>query len=195
MAESANGTLNSEGKNSSNKGLHQMERLLALEVRPQKFGFVVFEGPTRLLDWGVKSYQVRGISRRAILRKRISFLLRMYVPSVLAVRQGDSSPRKARRAILWATEIIRAQASGKSTGLYSLKTREIWSFFAAHGCTNKHHMATLLAKWFEELSWRLQPARKPWQGEKSNTLVFDAAATGIAFFNRRGRRGRGIGSS
>lgn len=184
MAESAKGTLKGDGANSPNNGLHRMERVLALEVRPRKFGFVVFEGPTRLLDWGVKSYQGRGTYRRAILGKRISFLLKMYAPSVLVVRQGDSSPRKARRAILWAIKTIRAQANSKSNKLHSLNTREIWSFFAAHGCTTKHRIASLLADWFGELSWKLQPARKPWQGETSSTLVFDAAATGVAFLGK-----------
>ena len=29
------------------------KRVLALDVRPRSFGYVVFEGPTLLLDWGV----------------------------------------------------------------------------------------------------------------------------------------------
>jgi hypothetical protein len=28
------------------------KRLLATDVRPQRFGYVVFESPIRLVDWG-----------------------------------------------------------------------------------------------------------------------------------------------
>jgi hypothetical protein len=33
------------------------KRVLALDVHPRSFGYVVFEGPNRLLDWGVRSFR------------------------------------------------------------------------------------------------------------------------------------------
>ena len=35
---------------------HQ-KRVLALDVHPSRFGYVVFEGPDELLDWGVRSFR------------------------------------------------------------------------------------------------------------------------------------------
>src|SRR5882672_6506842 len=33
------------------------KRVLALDVHPRSFGFVVFEGPNQMLDWGVRSFR------------------------------------------------------------------------------------------------------------------------------------------
>jgi hypothetical protein len=33
------------------------KRVLALDVHPRSFGFVEFEGPNRMLDWGVRSFR------------------------------------------------------------------------------------------------------------------------------------------
>jgi len=32
-----------------------LTRVLALDLHPRRFGYVVLEGPERLLDWGVRS--------------------------------------------------------------------------------------------------------------------------------------------
>ena len=187
MADAAKRTLIEGGADSTNAERPQSSRLLALEIRPRKFGFVVFEGPTRLLDWGVRSYPGRGTHRRSTVTKRICVLLDLYAPSVLVMRRRDSSSRKARKVILSAVQAIRTEARSRSVKLQSVDTREIRCFFAEHGCTTKHQIASLLAEWFEELSWKMPPERKAWQSEAYIMLIFDAAATGVAFLGQRRR--------
>src|SRR5712692_4387487 len=140
MADAAERTLIEDGTNSSNKEPLQKERLLALEIRPRKFGFVVFEGPARLLDWGVRSYPGRGIHRRTTLEKRISFLLELYAPSALVTRRRNIASREARKTILSAVQAIRTEARSRSIKLQSLNTRESRRFFAEHGCATKHQI-------------------------------------------------------
>jgi len=41
------------------------KRILAIDLRSRSFGFAVFEGPTRLLDWGVKSFR-QGVNEPTI---------------------------------------------------------------------------------------------------------------------------------
>ncbi len=188
MADATERTLIGGGTDSTNEEHPQKDRLLALEIRPWKFGFVVFEGPTRLLDWGVRSYPARGDHRQAILEKRIRVLLELYAPSTVVMRRRNSTSRKTRKAILSAVQAIRTEVRRRSIKLQALDTREIQCFFAEHDGTTKHQIASLVAKWFEELSWKLPPKRKPWQSETYTTPIFDAAATGIAFFDRRRKR-------
>jgi hypothetical protein len=33
------------------------KRIVALDVHPQSFGFIVFEGPNQMLDWSVRSFR------------------------------------------------------------------------------------------------------------------------------------------
>lgn len=188
MADAGERNLIGRGADSSKDEPHRKDRLLALDIRPQKFGFAVFEGPRRLLDWGVRSYRGRRAHRRAIVKKRIGFLLGLYAPSEAVMRRRKSSSREARKAILSAVQTIRTEAKGRSIILQSLSTREIRRHFAEYGCASKHQIASLLAKWFEELSCKLPPKRRAWQSEAHNMLVFDAGATGIAFLEQRGKR-------
>jgi hypothetical protein len=46
-------------------GQSSEKRVLALDVHPRSFGFVVFEGPNRIHDWGVKSFR-RGVNAAKI---------------------------------------------------------------------------------------------------------------------------------
>lgn len=170
------------------------ERVLALEIRLSKFGFVVFEGPTKLLDWGVKSYAGRGALRRAILEKKIRPLLDLYALPTVVMRRRISSSRKARTTIRSVIRTVKRITRSRSAPLQLISTRVIRSRFVDHGCTTKEQIASLIATRFAELSWKLPPKRKSWQREAYTMPIFDAAATGIAFFDRRGRRGRDIGS-
>ena len=62
-----------------------------------------------------------------------------------------------------------------------IPAKTVRAFFADHGAATKHAVASLLAEWFEELTWQVPAKRKPWQSERYNTLMFDALATGMAF--------------
>jgi hypothetical protein len=188
MAETTERSLVGVGTDSSQDGSHQKDRYLVLEFRSKKVGFVVFEGPARLLDWGVRSYPSRRARRRMTLDKKICFLLDLYAPSVVVIPRKDNSSRKTRKTILSALQGVRTQARRQSITLQSLDKREVLRFFAEHGCATKHQIAAFVAKLFEELSWKLPPKRKAWQSEAQIMLVFDAAATGIAYFGRRDRR-------
>ncbi len=174
------------GTNTPSTEPPQKERLVALEIRPRKFGFVVFEGPTRLLDWGVKSYLGPSAHCRATLKKRIRVLLESYAPASVVMRRRNSFSRKAREAILSAVQTIGLEARSRSINLQSLNTQEIKRFFAKRGCTTKHEIASLLGKRFEELSWKVPPTRKSWQCESYHMCMFDAAAAGMTFFDIRG---------
>src|ERR1700722_6126314 len=99
MADPTDGTLLRRKATTSNLTPLRKDRILALEIRFSKFGFVVFDGPTKLLDWKVRSYAGRSALRRAILEKRIHSLLDLYTPSTVVMRRRDSSSRKMRKTL------------------------------------------------------------------------------------------------
>lgn len=183
MAETAESALRGIDADSQHEEPLQKYRLLALEIRPQKFGFAVFEGPARLLDWGVKSNQGRRFHRRSLFAEKIGFLLKIYAPAALVMRRRISPSRKARKAILRAAKAIKAQSRSKSIKMELVDPRVIRAFFGRHGCATKHQIASLISNWFVELSWRLPRVRRPWHCEGSSAPIFDAATTGLAFFD------------
>ncbi len=166
----------------ANVGRH--ERVLALEVRPQKYGFAVLEGADALLDWGVRSYRIGQVARAG----RIDSLLESYSPDFVVIRRREHNSRKAASAVHTAMAKIRIESRRYSARTRLISGKNIRRFFEQYGCTNKHEIASVLAEKFDEILWKLPARRRPWESEKYNTTLFDALATGTAFFARVLRR-------
>ena len=148
-------------------------RLLALEIRPQKAGFAIFEGST-LLDWGVTRY-----GKDIPPSRRIGSLVDLHGLSVIVTRWR---PRLKHSQIgASVVESIKRGAQRRLIRFRSLDALEIRAFFKQRGCESKHSTAVLLAEWFPELAFRVPEKRKLWQSEPHNALLFDAVAIAVTF--------------
>jgi hypothetical protein len=153
-------------------------RLMALEIRPRRFGFVVLEGVSTLLDSGVRSYG--GEAPSAVTIRKIADLMTFYQPvTVVMRRRRPASLPEVAAAPSRVMTMVRAEARRRLIDIRIVSTEQVRTFFAAHGGRTKHTIASTLADWFEELIWKLPPKRKPWQNERYNMLIFDAAATAM----------------
>ena len=165
-------------------------RVLSIDPHPRGFGYAVFEGPLRLVDWGTRD--VRQDKERGALHK-IEELLRQYRPTVIVVE--DCGHRKSRRnprvRRLAESILVAARAFGAEGRALSLAA--VYRAFAGTGVGTKYGIATALVRAFPELLVRLPPKRKPWQTEDSRMSIFDAVALGLTYFRRL--RGSGIGRS
>lgn len=160
------------------------DRILALEVRPRVTGFAVLETTPSLLDWGTRKQQIGNHQIAAIVARKIDALLDLYAPSTIVVRARKVLSREARRRIRTVIGAIRREARKRSVTFQTISAKAVYRFFAAHRCATKYQGAVLVARWFPELSWKLPPKRKSWKSENHRMVVFDAAATGLAFLGR-----------
>src|SRR2546425_8346914 len=64
------------------------KRVLALDVRPRSFGYVLFEGPERLLDWGARSFRKGVNAVRIPLAQKIEALVDECDPTVVVVKEA-----------------------------------------------------------------------------------------------------------
>ena len=74
----------------------QNERIIAVDLRGGSFAFAVFEGPSRLLDWGARSFR-RGVNEVKIpASEKFAALLDYFLPDavVIRVRTGDRDARR-----------------------------------------------------------------------------------------------------
>src|SRR5207249_4646813 len=70
------------------------KRILAIDLRSRSFGFAVFEGPTRLLDWGVRSFR-QGVNAVKIpVRPKFAELMDEFSPSSIVIRKEFVESRK-----------------------------------------------------------------------------------------------------
>ncbi|MCI0417638.1 MAG: hypothetical protein L0312_00195 [Acidobacteria bacterium] len=160
--------------------LDNRKRILALDVRPRSFGYVVFEGPDRLLDWGVKSFR-NGVNAVQVPRgRKLEWLQEDYLPSVIVLK--EPGPRSKRRQFV---ETVQAKAKSLGIAIRQLRPSAVQKAFGGAGQLTKYAMACALAERFPELRWALPPKRKPWQSEDYRTSIFDAVALGVAYFARQ----------
>jgi hypothetical protein len=160
------------------------KRILALDVRPRSFGFVVFEGPDKLLDWGVRSFRKGVNAVRIPLAKKIDVLLDECDPAAVVAKEG---PRRIklnsgkRRRML--DEVLR-KAERRGISVRVLRPSAVRKTLAENGNLTKHEMASAMAKRFPELAPVLPPKRKCYESEDYRMSIFDAAALGVAYFSR-----------
>jgi hypothetical protein len=161
--------------------LHPNEkRILAIDLRSRSFGFAVFEGPTRLLDWGVKSFR-QGVNEPTIpASEKLAALMDDFSPSTIVLSKRDSDTKK--RAEMRNALVREAVKRRIPTRL--LSRSGVQNAFPA--CNrNKYTIGAALAKQLPELAPKLPSVRKIWNSEDYRMSIFDAAALGIAYFSRQ----------
>jgi hypothetical protein len=150
----------------------RLARILALDVHPRSFGYVVVETPDKLLHWGVRSCRTRGNPNEALVRRELMPLLQLWQPSVLVVQGFTTSSRSGRLLLRLVKEAknhrLRVRISPKRAG----------------GLT-KHENARLLTEQFPILAWDLPSKRKPWESEHYRMSMFSAAALAMTYRSLR----------
>ena len=163
------------------------ERVLVIDPTNRGFGYVVFEGPQRLIDWGLAHSRKTTVPR---CLARIAGMLRTYQPTTLVIEDCTSRhSRRGKRAVVLLGSAVRL-ASSLRLRITLLTWPVVKTTLASARTVAKHHLAMMIASRFEELAERLPPKRKPWMSEDERYGIFDAAAMGLAYFAGVGTRYR-----
>ena len=163
-------------------------RILAIDVRRNRFGYVLFEGPKRLLDWGASAVSPK-LSRRAAAeaaRKRVAPLLRRCHPAAVVVKR----PRRTRKGVSSTPGpmlgAILREAVILHIPVYFVTREEIISAFRIFRGRSKDDIAEILVGIFPELIDRLPPRRGRWGTERPRMVLFDALAAGFTYWQQNG---------
>lgn len=153
-------------------------RILALEIRRSCIGYAVFEGPKQLLDWGTTSTSPQLNANERAIRKFL-LILKLLSPAMVVVR----SPRsRVHGAILKG---IRTEAIRRFVPIGSVGQEQFRQAFGTFRIGNKDGRAEMLAQVYPELLFKLPLKRRAWTSEPHVMLIFDAVATGFAFWGGR----------
>jgi hypothetical protein len=156
-------------------------RVLAIDPSTRGLGFAIFEGPHRLLDWGVK--QAEGDKNGECVRI-VKELIDQYQPHVLVLENvaGKHSRRRARvRELLQA---IRDAARQKGVKVLEETPERVRRAFVP----KKDTIAAAIAGRFPELGSRLPKPRTLTMPEHPAMPVFDATAFALSYFYFRNRK-------
>src|SRR5215831_8200238 len=155
-------------------------RVLAIDPSTRGFGFAVLEGPSRLIDWGVKETKTDKKKRSL---KLIAELMERYQPKVFVVEDyGGKGSRRCQRVGELIKDISKV-ALKRGIRVKSISRLKVKQAFAESGASNKQEIAMAIAGRFPELAPRLPRFRKPWMSEDYRMSIFDAVGLGLCFFS------------
>ncbi len=154
-------------------------RLIAIEPFRAGFGYVVFEGPQFLVDWGIR--EVRKPKNIHCL-KAAARLIALYRPHALILENSIARGSRRNERVRCLIDQLSGLAQQDRMGVHRISHLEVRKTFEELGASNKHQGAQLLAARFPELASRLPPDRRPWMSEDKRMAIFDAAALGITCY-------------
>jgi Holliday junction resolvasome RuvABC endonuclease subunit len=154
-------------------------RILAIDPTTRGFGFVVFEGADRLIDWGLRDIR-EDKARRTI--EKLDDLLRLYRPSLLVVEDTEDPTSRRSPRIMQTIRSIVDFALEKRLRVRAFAPSKVRACFVRSGATTKHQIAGVISGRFPELAPYRPPRRKLWMSEDDRMAIFDAAALAATFF-------------
>lgn len=154
-------------------------RVLAIDPTHRGFGYVIFEGPLRLVDWGTRD--VRG-AKNACCVQAVSRLVELYRPDAMILEDSGARGSRRRERVQQLIHELGKLARRHKVQVRRISRLKVRKTFASQGATNKHRSARVIAKRLPELASRLPPERKPWMSEDTRMAIFDAAAMALALF-------------
>ena len=157
-------------------------RILAIDLRSERFGFAVFEGPSRLIDWGVCLYGLSGASTAA--KNRLAPLLKQFRPSTIVVGIALREKALGRYGVRRILTSIRREALAYDTPVQVIEKSHVRTVFRSFHAKTKHEVAITVAQLFPELHWKLPPKRKLWQKEHYRIAIFQAVAVGYVYWQQ-----------
>lgn len=165
--------------NPANLKARSLRRVLAIDPTHRGFGFVVLEGPDRLVDWGV--VQVREKKLLAYL-KRIDSLIEQHRVSVIVAENVVAKGSRRGKGVVKLITRVHKLATGRRIHLRIVSRNQIRHAFHQLGTWTKYKIAVAISQRFPELKPSLPPRRKCYMSEDQRMTVFVAAALGLSIF-------------
>ncbi len=150
-----------------------LARVLALDLHPRCFGYVVVENSSGLLDWGVSSYRGKYGAANVLVHKRLMQLLDLWRPAALVLHKAVKKSRRPNRKKDKLIELIVAEAKSRRI----IVRAPVKSSADYRGkILTKYENARRVAEHFPVLTRKLPPKRRAWESEHYRMSIFDAAA-------------------
>ncbi len=155
------------------------KRVLAIDPTHRGFGYVIFEGPDFLIDWGVRHGE--GPKNKASTAAAAELIAR-YHPRIMVLEDVAAKGCRRRRRLRELVDALDHYGRERGLTVRRIPQTAVKKTLLRSGIRNKNQMERFVAERFPELARYLPPERKPWMSEDLKMAIFDAAAFALAFF-------------
>ncbi len=157
-------------------------RVLSIDLYSRGFAYVVMEGPTRLVDWGIKSNRKGG--DRLILEKMLK-LIQWSKPEITILEDHHHASSLKRTRMTRIHQLILTGLKHHEIQFLTVTRENILETFEPFGASTKFDIARQIIRLLPELEDHLPPLRKAWMSEDPRINIFDAVALTWAAQSRR----------
>jgi hypothetical protein len=159
--------------------IERPELVLAVYPNARGFAFVLFEGPSSLVDWGIS--ELRRSERNERCFKLVDILLEKHKPDVLVLRDmpGGRNAGLARQFI--------ELAKREGIPAVPISRKEIRQAFSSLGRAPRHAIVSDIVRRLPMFASFQPGRRKIWNGEDRRMGLFDATALVLTFLSLHGQ--------
>ena len=156
---------------------HTPTRIFALDPMSKGFGYVVFELPFRLVDWGRAHVTGEKLSGAIASFEK---LLDRFRPDAVVVEDAEAPGSKRHERIRSLLADLTRLARKQGIAVYAIARLAILKCFSsADAKATKYSVAERLAETFPELQDTLPPRRKSYNSEDFRMAIFEALALAV----------------
>lgn len=152
---------------------------MAIHATSRGFGYVLFEGPFVVHDWGTVA--VKSDKNAACLRK-LEAMLDRFMPEALVLELAGkgSSLHSERIGRLYVAAAGMAASKGVSVHVYPFS--EVQACFRSVRAHTRQEIAEAVSRSVDALSELVPKPRRAWDGEHRRMAIFCAAALVLTHF-------------
>jgi len=153
---------------------------LTLGISPTKrgFGWVAFDGPLSLFDWG--SVFVRGEKNLNCVRYFEGLLDRLPVELLVMEEPSAKVHRSDRVSALQG--LLRSSALLRNVEVATYRRDQVQRCFSVVAAQSQQEIAEAIARLFPDLAHKVPRKRSAWMGEDRRMAIFSAVALVLTHF-------------
>ena len=151
--------------------------VLAIAPVSRGIGYVAFEDPKTLIDWGVRTARAR---KDEVTQRHVESLISFYQPDILVLERFEKHTNRERVTKL--NEKLSVLGSYTGVEVTRLHHDEVKGVFSQFGLKTKFGIAKTIATWLPELGVKMPRHRKPWMNEDHSMAMFEAAALALTYY-------------
>ena len=148
-----------------------IERTLAIYPSTRGFGFVVFEGISSPIDWGIKQFRENKNTQTVVEASR---LMRRYEPDALILEDYKGSGSRRAKRIEQLISLIGEVAQERGVRTFRYSRSMIRQCFREWDAKSKDDIARAIVSALPLFKAQLPPRRRIWMSEDSRMGIFDA---------------------
>lgn len=154
---------------------------LGVHATAHGFGWVAFEGPLSIYDWGTARASA---NKNDMAMRRFEVLLERLQPDTLVLEsfEGEGARRSDRVVRLCRSMIASASVRGICVAVH--RRSDVKAAFAHLGAVDRYETAQALVRLFDVLRPLLPRRRRAWETTNDRMGIFNAAAVVLTHFQR-----------